>query len=144
MDKRKKKNLQIREQKDAKQNLENINKKLFRQIINHIYNDNENVINSLLSLGVCKILGKMVIENIFSYDTEKELNKVFEKISLEIISDIKDKNKYKNQYILFNGMDLSSSELYPKIVKNFYNIIKKYICKYICKDKENKENEDLE
>ena len=76
MDK-KKKNLQIREKNDAKQNFENINEKLFSIIINRIYNDNENALTSLVTLGVCKILGKMVIENIFSYDTEKELNKFF-------------------------------------------------------------------
>ena len=82
----------------------------------------------------------MVIDNIFSYNIEKELDKYFEKALIEILSDIKDKNKYKNLYIIFNGKTILSSELYPKIISKFFSFIKKFICK----DKEIKENEDLE
>ena len=125
-----KKNLTIREQYDAKQNLDKINKILFGGVINNIYNDNmEKTFGNINGLSTCKILGKMIVDNIFSYATEKELNKVFEKIAIEIILDIKDKNKYKNQF----------SKLYPKIVNKFYSLIKSFY-----KEKEIKENEDLE
>jgi len=124
--------LPIREQYNAKQNLENFNKNLFGFVINCIYNDNmENTLSILNGFSVCKVLGKMVIDNIFSYDTEKELNKVFEKTAIEIISDIKDKNKY--------GKYLLGSKSYPKIINKFYSLIEKF-----CKEKEIKENEDLE
>lgn len=136
-----KKNLTIREQYDAKQNLDKINKILFGGVINNIYNDNmEETLGNIFLLSTCKILGKMIVDNIFSYATEKELNKVFEKIAIEIILDIKDKNKYKNQFILFNGEYLLSSKLYPKIVNKFYSLINKRFYK----EKEIKENEDLE
>ena len=136
-----KKNLTIREQYDAKQNLDKINKILFSGVINNIYNDNiKETFGNISSLSTCKILGKMIVDNIFSYATEKELNKVFEKIAIEIILDVKDKNKYKNQFILFNGECLLSSKLYPKIVNKFYSLINKFVCK----EKEIKENEDLE
>ena len=135
-----KKNLTIREQYDAKQNLDKINKILFSHVINNIYNDNmEMTLGFINGLSTCKMLGKMIVDNIFSYATEKELNKVFEKIAIEIILDIKDKNKYKNQFILFNGEYLLSSKLYPKIVNKFYSLIKSFY-----KEKEIKENEDLE
>ena len=125
-----KKNLTIREQYDVKQNLDKINKILFSHVINNIYNDNmEKTLAFINGLSTCKILGKMIVDNIFSYATEKELNKVFEKIAIEIILDIKDKNKYKNQF----------SKLYPKIVNKFYSLIKSFY-----KEKEIKENEDLE
>jgi len=133
--------LTIREQYDAKQNLDKINKILFGGVINNIYNDNmEETLGNIVLLSTCKILGKMIVDNIFSYATEKELNKVFEKIAIEIILDIKDKNKYKNQFILFNGEYLLSSKLYPKIVNKFYSLINKRFYK----EKEIKENEDLE
>ena len=137
-----KKNLPIREQYDAKKNLEKFIESLFNCAMEYMYNDNEKTLGFLNSLSVCKVLRKMVIDNIFSYDTEKELNKIFEKIAIEIISDIKDKDKnnYKNKNILSNGEYLLSSKLYPKIINKFYSLIKKYICN----EKEIKENEDLE
>ena len=64
----------------------------------------------------------MVIEKTFSYNTEKELNKIYENVVGEIISDIKNKNNY---YIILN----KNGEYINCIDDKFNNFIKKHICK---------------
>ena len=71
----------------------------------------------------------MVIEKTFSYNTEKELNKIYENVVYEIISDIKNKNNY---YIFLkhgNEEYIDCIEFYPKIIDKFNNFIKKHVCK---------------
>ena len=138
-----KKNLPIREQNDVKSYIEDFNGLFFRSVIDEIYNNNKETLELLVGFGIFKILRKMVIDNIFSYNTEKELNEALKKAAIEIISDLKDKNNFKNQYIVFNGKYLLSNKYYKNyqtIIDKFYKLLKKSNSK----EQENKENEDLE
>ena len=119
----------IREQTDEKQNYKDINKQFFGGVLYNIYNNCYGVLEILIGFCIWKTLGKMVIEKTFSYNTEKELNKIYENVVYEIISDIKNKNNY---YIFLkhgNEEYIDCIEFYPKIIDKFNNYIKKHVCK---------------
>ena len=106
--------------------------KIIRILINNflekkfynIYYDCHGGLGILIGFCIWKTLGKMVIEKTFSYNTEKELNKIYENVVYEIISDIKNKNNY---YIFLkhgNKEYIDCIEFYPKIIDKFNNFIK--------------------
>ena len=114
----------IREQTDEKQNYKDINKQFFGGVLYNIYNNCYDGLEILIGFCIWKTLGKMVIEKTFSYNTEKELNKIYENVVYEIISDIKNKNNY---YIFLkhgNKEYIDCIEFYPKIIDKFNNFIK--------------------
>ena len=127
----------IRELTDAKLNYEYINKLYFGASVYGINYNTEDSFELFTGYCIWKTLGKMAFENNYSYNREKELNKVFENVIDEVISDIKNRNNYIGKRILVNKKCLIADEIYPNIIDKFKNCIKKYVC-------QDKENENLE
>ena len=127
------KNLIIRNKCDYEKYLTERNEKFFFDVIRLFWYYNEEkeytysisaIINGWISW---KTIAKMVSDNIFCYNTEEELDKVFENISTEIISDIKNKNNYKRKFNFSSGSLIDGNIIYKKVIDNFNNFLQKII-----------------
>ena len=127
------KNLIIRNKCDYEKYLTERNEKFCFDVISLFWYYNEEKeytysISAFLNGWISwKTVAKMVSDNIFCYNTEEELDKVFENISTEIISDIKNKNNYKGKFNFSSGSLIDGNIIYKKVIDNFNNFLQKII-----------------
>ena len=116
--------LMIRNKTDANNYYTKINESFFSSFIIKIYQneEKENIVKLFKGWCIGNIIAKMIINNIFYYDTEEELDKSFENEIYEIITYIENKNNYKisiyNKSVINNGEDI-----YSKIIDKIKSTI---------------------
>lgn len=118
---------------DARINLNKNRENIFLGLITYLYNclpekDNKIILSYLGCWLTVETLGKMVIDDIFVYNSFEELDKIFDIVVNEMLAYIRDIKNYKNKIKDSSGYFLDSNLIYGKIIDKFNKIISnKYI-----------------
>ena len=116
---------------DARMNLTKNRQSLFVGLITNLYycslEKNKNITSLLEGWLTIETLGKMVIDNIFEdifvYNTDEELDKIFDIAVNEMISYIRDKNNYNNTIKDSSGKYVDSDIIYKEVINKFDKLI---------------------